>query len=141
MKIFLPATAAMLQQTLTIPIIFVLVADPVGSGFVASLPRPGGNVTGMSLTAGTALSEKWLEILKETFPNVTSVAVLAAASNTYVDRVKSAANSLGVELQYLTAGDTDGIDRALRAGQRHRFICILRLPFSFMDRDREKEPE
>ena len=52
----------MLQQTRTIPIIFVLVADPVGSGFVASLPRPGGNVTGFSPLVGS-LGDKWLELL------------------------------------------------------------------------------
>jgi putative ABC transport system substrate-binding protein len=54
-----PATAAMLQQTRTIPIIFVLVADPIGSGFVASLPRPGGNVTGFTPIVGS-LGGKWL---------------------------------------------------------------------------------
>jgi putative ABC transport system substrate-binding protein len=59
-----PATAAMLQQTRTIPIIFVLVADPVGSGFVASLPRPGGNATGFTPIVGS-LGGKWVELLKE----------------------------------------------------------------------------
>src|SRR5262249_49952445 len=62
-----PATAAMLQQTRTIPIIFVLVADPVGSGFVTNLSRPGGNVTGFTsgaLDLGT-LGGKWVELLKE----------------------------------------------------------------------------
>ena len=107
-------TRAAMEGTSTIPIV-ATTPDLLQSRFVASLARPGGNVTGMSLTAGTALSEKWLEILKETFPNVTSVAMLAAASSTYLDRVKSAANSLGIELRYLTAEDTDGVDRALRA--------------------------
>src|SRR6266516_4111310 len=55
-----PTTAAMLQQTRTIPIIFALVIDPVGSGFVASLPRPGGNVTGFIAMEGS-LAGKWLE--------------------------------------------------------------------------------
>jgi putative ABC transport system substrate-binding protein len=85
---------------------------------VASLARPGGNVTGLSLTAGTTLSEKWVEILKETFPNVANVAVLAgttSSSGAYMDRVSSAANSLGIKLRYFTAGDSDGVDRALRA--------------------------
>ena len=57
-----PATAAMRQQTRTIPIIFVLVADPVGSGLVANLPRPGGNVTGFTPLVGS-LGGKWLELL------------------------------------------------------------------------------
>ena len=62
-----PATAAMLQQTRTVPIIFVLVADPVGSGFVASLPRPVGNATGFTPIVGS-LGGKWVELLKEIAP-------------------------------------------------------------------------
>jgi ABC-type uncharacterized transport system substrate-binding protein len=59
-----PTTAAMLQQTRTIPIIFAAVIDPLGSGFVASFPRPGGNVTGFTSIEGS-LGGKWLELLKE----------------------------------------------------------------------------
>src|SRR6516162_8603889 len=62
-----PATAAMLQQTRITPIIFVLVADPVGSGFVVSYPRPGGNVTGFTSIEPT-MTGKWLELLKEIAP-------------------------------------------------------------------------
>ena len=58
-----PTTAALLQQTRTIPIIFALVSDPVGSGFVASIPRPGGNVTGFDVSEPTQAS-KWVELLK-----------------------------------------------------------------------------
>jgi len=110
-------TRAAIEGTSTIPIV-ATTPDLLESRFVASLARPGGNVTGLSLTAGTTLSEKWLEILKETFPNVVSVAVLAsttAASSAYVDRVSRAANSLGIKLRYFAAGDSDGVDRALRA--------------------------
>ena len=110
-------TRAAMEGTSTIPIV-ATTPDLLESHFVASLARPGGNVTGMSLTAGTTLSEKWLEILKETFPNVASVAMLASttsASSAYVDRVRSAANSLGMKPRYFTAGDADGVDRALRA--------------------------
>ena len=67
-----PTTAAMLQQTGTIPIIFANVADPVGSGFVAGLPRPGGNVTGFTVTEPT-IGGKWLELLKDIAPRVTRV--------------------------------------------------------------------
>ena len=70
-----PTTAAMLQQTRTIPIIFAVVSDPVGSGFVASLPRPGGNVTGFTLSEPT-MAGKWLELLKEIAPRVARVAFL-----------------------------------------------------------------
>ena len=70
-----PTTAALLQQTRTIPIIFAIVADPVGSGFVASFPRPGGNVTGFTIIEPT-MAGKWLELLKEIAPRVTRVAFL-----------------------------------------------------------------
>ena len=67
-----PTTAALLQQTRTIPIVFALVADPVGSGFVASFPRPGGNATGFTNIEPT-MPGKWLELLKEIAPRITRV--------------------------------------------------------------------
>src|ERR1700724_154260 len=70
-----PATAAMVQATRTIPVIFVLVADRVGSGFVASLPRPGGNVTGFTPIVGS-LGGKWAELLKEIAPGIARVTLL-----------------------------------------------------------------
>src|SRR5438128_6362325 len=70
-----PTTAALLQQTRTIPIIFAIVADPVGSGFVASLPRPGGNATGFT-TLEPTMAGKWLELLKEIAPRVNRTALL-----------------------------------------------------------------
>src|SRR5215470_2039161 len=70
-----PATAALLQQTRVIPIVFTTVADPVGSGFVASLARPGGNATGFVVTE-SSLGGKWLELLREIAPRVTRVAAL-----------------------------------------------------------------
>src|SRR5216683_3421306 len=72
-----PATAALLQQTRTIPIVFALVSDPVGSGFVASFARPGGNVTGFT-TMEPTMAGKWLELLKQIAPRVTRVAFLLA---------------------------------------------------------------
>ena len=66
-----PTTATLLHQTRTVPIIFASVADPVGSGFVASLARPGGNVTGFQAMVGS-LAGKWLELLKEIAPGVAS---------------------------------------------------------------------
>src|SRR5215472_9855297 len=94
-----PATAAMLQQTRTIPIIFVLVADPVSSGFVANLSRPGGNVTGFTPIVGT-LGGKWVELLKEIAPRVARVALLfnpptATFIDGYLNPFKAAAASLG----------------------------------------------
>src|SRR5262245_60071667 len=71
----MPTTAAVLQQTTTIPIVFAVVADPVGSGFVASLARPDGNVTGFTLTEPT-MTSRWLEVLDEIAPYVSRVAIL-----------------------------------------------------------------
>src|SRR6516165_9822572 len=62
-----PTTSALLQQTHTIPIVFAIVADPIGSGFVANFARPGGNVTGFIFTEPT-MAGKWLELLKEIAP-------------------------------------------------------------------------
>ena len=70
-----PGVAALRQQTGTIPIVFVLVADPVGQGFVQTLARPGGNVTGFT-SFDTPLMGKWLQLLKEVAPNLTRVAAI-----------------------------------------------------------------
>ncbi|MBC3640874.1 ABC transporter substrate-binding protein, partial [Klebsiella sp. Kps] len=70
-----PGTAALLAQTHTIPIVFAVVVDPVGSGFVTSLPKPGGNATGfINLDPKTA--GKWVELLKEIAPRTTRVVIV-----------------------------------------------------------------
>ena len=74
-----PTTTALLQQTRTIPIIFTAVSDPVGSGFVESSNRPGGNVTGFS-NADPTIASKWLELLQQIAPRVTRVAFLFNAA-------------------------------------------------------------
>jgi putative ABC transport system substrate-binding protein len=92
-----PATAALLQQTRTIPIVFANVADPIGSAFVAGLPRPGGNVTGFNVSEPT-VSAKLLELLKEIAPRVTRVVILfnpttATYAEYYLTPIKAAAAS------------------------------------------------
>jgi ABC-type uncharacterized transport system substrate-binding protein len=80
-----PTTTALLQQTRTIPIVFAIVADQIGSGFVASFARPGGSVTGFTFTEPT-MAGKWLELLKEIAPRVVRVAMLFnPLSATYAD--------------------------------------------------------
>jgi len=95
-----PTTAAMLQQTRTIPIIFANVADPVGSRFVTNFLRPGGNVTGFILFEPT-MAGKWLNLLKEIAPNVNRAAFLFnPATGPYADYLGSfeaSARSLAVE--------------------------------------------
>jgi putative ABC transport system substrate-binding protein len=105
-------TRALIAHTSTIPII-ATTPDLLASGFVSSLTRPGGNVTGMSLTAGPTLAEKWLEILKETFPGFATVAILTASGVVYLDRIQAVATTLGLQVRYFTAQEPKEIDRAL----------------------------
>jgi ABC-type uncharacterized transport system substrate-binding protein len=95
-----PAAQAILAETRTIPIVFVVVSDPVGSGFVTSLNRPGGNVTGF-MNMEPTMSGKWLELLKEIAPRLTRAALLftpaAPYTKPYLDPFKAAAASVAVE--------------------------------------------
>jgi putative ABC transport system substrate-binding protein len=113
--------APLLQATRTVPIVFVLVIDPVGAGFVASLARPGGNATGFTIFE-YGMSGKWLELLKEIAPGVTRAAVLrdpAIASGIgQFAAVQAVAPSLGVELSPVDVRDAPEIERAVAAFAR-----------------------
>ena len=96
-----PAAGAMLEETRTIPVVFTLVADPVGSGFVASLPRPGGNATGFTPIV-SSLGGKWVELLKEIAPHIARVTLLfnpptAPFVQDYLTSFRAAAASVGLE--------------------------------------------
>jgi putative ABC transport system substrate-binding protein len=110
--------AALLQATRTVPIVFAIVIDPVGAGFVASLARPGGNATGFTVYE-YSMSGKWLELLKQIAPRVTRAAVLrdpAIASGIgQFGAVQAVAPSLGVELSPVDVRDASEIDRAITA--------------------------
>ena len=110
--------AALLQATRTVPIVFAIVVDPVGAGFVASLARPGGNATGFLLFE-YGLSGKWLELLKEIAPRMTRAAVLrdpAIASGIgQFGAIQAVAPSLGVELSPVDVRDALEIERAVAA--------------------------
>jgi len=130
-----PATAAMLQQTRTIPIIFVWVADPVGSGFVASLPRPGGNVTGFTPIEGS-LGGKWVELLKEIAPRVARVAMLfnpamATFVEGYLNPFKVAAASLGVEAIVAPVHDRSEFEFVVAAQAREPNSGLVVIPDAF----------
>jgi putative tryptophan/tyrosine transport system substrate-binding protein len=112
-------TVAPLQQaTRTVPIVFVVVIDPVGAGFVASLARPGGNTTGF-LTFEYGQSGKWLEVLKEIAPGVKRVAVLRdptiASGIGQLGAIQSAAPSLGMEVSPVNVRDVGEIERNIVA--------------------------
>jgi putative ABC transport system substrate-binding protein len=129
-----PTTAALLQHTRTIPIVFALVSDPIGSGFVASLARPGGNATGFVATE--VQGGKWLELLKEIAPRVTRVAAMfnpAAAPyvEIYMSPFKTAAQSLGVEESPAPVQDTSEIESVVSALAREPNGGLIVLPDSF----------
>jgi putative ABC transport system substrate-binding protein len=111
----------MLQATRTVPIVFVVVPDPVGSGFVESLSRPGGNATGFMMFE-YSLCAKWLELLKEIAPGVTRVAVLRdpviTAGVGQFAVIQSVAPSVGVEVIPINLGDPAEIERAVTAFAR-----------------------
>jgi putative ABC transport system substrate-binding protein len=113
--------APLLQATRTVPIVFAVVIDPVGGGFVDSLARPGGNATGFTLFE-YGMSGKWLELLKEIAPRVTRVAVLrdpAIASGIgQFAAVQAVAPSLGVELSPVDVRNAGEIERAVTAFAR-----------------------
>ena len=106
------------QATRTIPIVFALVADPVGAGYVESLAQPGGNVTGFA-SFEYAIGGKWLELLKEIAPRTTRVAVLRdsaiAAGPAVYGAIQALAPSLGVELRPVDMRDAGEIERAITA--------------------------
>ncbi len=110
--------APLLQATRTVPIVFVVVIDPVGAGFVASLARPGGNATGF-LIFEYGLSGKWLELLKQIAPGVKRVAVLRdptiASGIGQFGAIQSAAPSLGMEASPINVRDAGEIERAIAA--------------------------
>jgi putative tryptophan/tyrosine transport system substrate-binding protein len=112
------AVSPLLQTTRTIPIVFAVVADPVGAGFVESLARPGGNATGFTVFE-YSIAGKWLELLKEIAPRLTRAAVLRdsaiAAGTGQLGAIQAMASSLGIELRPVDVRDAGEIERSLTA--------------------------
>ena len=117
------------DATKTIPIVMIAVRDPVGIGLIASLARPGGNVTGVSGYAGLEIVAKQLELLKEVVPKLRSVAILSNPTNAYhqlaIREVNVQARSLGVQLQLLEARGPDEFDGAFAAMANERVGALL----------------
>jgi putative ABC transport system substrate-binding protein len=116
-----PSVGALQQSTATLPIVFATAVDPVGAGFVASLARPGGNITGFMLLE-YSVGTKWLELLKEVEPRVTRVAVLrdptVASGSGQFGAIQAVASSFGVELSPVGMRDAREIESALNAFAR-----------------------
>ena len=116
-----PATAALKPETSTIPIVFAGVADPIGSGFVASLSRPSGNLTGL-LQYEEGITGKWLAMLKEIAPNLTRAALLAnprtAAYDYFLRSAKTLAPSLAIEVVPMPIENANDIERSIEGFAR-----------------------
>jgi putative ABC transport system substrate-binding protein len=135
-----PTTTALLQQTRTIPIVFAIVADPIGSGFVASFARPGGNVTGFIFTEPT-MAGKWLELLKEIAPRVARVAMLfnpvsATYAEYWLNPFKAAAASFAVEAIATPIRDRYELESVIAGQAREPNGGLIVMPDSFTDTHR-----
>jgi putative ABC transport system substrate-binding protein len=135
-----PTTSALLQQTHTIPIVFTVVADPVGSGFVASFSRPGGNVTGFIVSEPT-MTSKWLQLLKEVAPSVSRVACLfnpatAPYAEYWLKYFKAAAPSYNLEAVAVPVHDRKEIDSVIAAWASTPNGGLIPMPDSFMSTHR-----
>src|SRR5262245_44433711 len=132
-----PTTASLLHQTRSIPVIFANIADPVGSGFVASLPRPGGNATGFMIFEAS-LAGKWLELLKEIAPRVSRVTALfnpatsPVGGSYYLAPVKAAASSFGVEAIAAPVHDASELEAIIAAQAREPNGGLIVMPDAFL---------
>ena len=127
-----PGVLAAKQATSTIPVVMTAVSDPVGSGIIASLARPGRNITGLAAYAGLEVVGKMLELLKEVVPKVSRVAVLSNPANRghalALKEAETSARALGVRLQTLEARGPNEFHSAFAAMARERAGALFVLP-------------
>ena len=132
-----PTTATLHQQTQTVPIVFVLVSDPIGSGFVTSFPRPGGNITGFIAMEAT-VAGKWLGLLKEIAPHITRVIFLfnpttAAYFELYLNPLKAAAQSYGVEVIVAPVHDPSELETVVALNAREPNGGLIAMSDAFLN--------
>ncbi|MGH8633752.1 MAG: ABC transporter substrate-binding protein [Burkholderiales bacterium] len=139
-----PAIQAAQQATTTIPIIMVNSPDPVGAGFIASLSRPGGNITGLS-SISMDLSSKYLELLRVAVPKLSRVAVLVNPGHPqhplFLKNIQAAANTIGVNVSPLQASTASQIETAVGAMTRERAGALIVLPDAFFNTQRRQITE
>jgi putative tryptophan/tyrosine transport system substrate-binding protein len=132
-----PTTATLHQQTQTIPIVFVLVSDPIGSGFVTSFSRPGGNITGFIAMEAT-VAGKWLGLLKEIAPHITRAIFLfnpttAPYFGLYLDPLKAAAPSYGAEVVLAPVRDASELETVISANAREPNGGLIAMSDAFLN--------
>ena len=133
-----PVTAAMQRETRSIPVVFIFVSDPVGSGLVSSLPHPGGNITGF-INIEASLGGKWAELLKEVSPGVDHAAILFNPDTApyfayYVEPFEAAARSLGIEPVVSPVRSSDDIESAVTKVAAKPNGSLVVAPDIFIDR-------
>jgi putative tryptophan/tyrosine transport system substrate-binding protein len=136
-----PGTAAVLNETRIIPVVFSTVSDPVGAGFVQSLSHPGGNATGF-INIESSMGGRWLKLLKEVAPEATRVTMLynpatAPQADYYRQAVEAAAPALGITTRPAPISNTVGIETEIVASAQdpHAGLIILPDTFTFSHRD------
>jgi len=137
-----PVVAALVRETQTIPIVFANVADPIGSGFVVSLARPGGNLTGFT-TDNSALGGKWVQLLKEIAPRTVRVALLfnpatAVPLKFYMPSVQAAASTSGIEVDATPVQAKDEIEGVIAAQARDQGRGLIVMPDPFNGANHEQ---
>ena len=134
------AVAALQQATRSVPIVFANVADPVSGGFVDSLAKPGGNITGFT-NFDYGMGAKWVELLKEIAPNLTHVGIIrdptSTASTGLLGAIQTAARSFGLEVSPLGGRDARDIEQTVNefAGGSNRGLIAVASPSSINNRD------
>ncbi len=130
------------KATSTIPIVFASVFDPVAAGLVASLARPGGNITGSAIGVGGGFGGKWVELLKEAVPGMSHAAVLWNSANQSSARstaeIQAAARTQGVKLELFDAGNAASLDKALSEIAASRAKGIIIAPDPYFNENRTK---
>jgi putative tryptophan/tyrosine transport system substrate-binding protein len=137
-----PTTATLHLQTQTIPIVFVLVSNPIGGGFVRSFPRPGGNITGFIAMEAT-VAGKWLGLLKEIAPHITRVIFLfnpttAPYFELYLNPLKAAAQSQEVAVIVAPVRDASELETVFALNSREPNGALIAMSDAFLNVHREK---
>jgi putative ABC transport system substrate-binding protein len=136
-----PAATAAKNATSIVPIVVAAMGDPVAIGLVATLAHPGGNLTGLSMGFAEGMGGKWLELLQETVPRLSQVAVIEnpdnPANRAQTKELEPLARSLGVKLQLIAVRDLEAFDRAFAQAHREaQAVLVLADPLTVHRRDR-----
>jgi putative ABC transport system substrate-binding protein len=136
------ATSAVAQETHTIPIVFAIVADPIGNGFVASLAKPGGNMTGFAALDPT-MGAKWIELLKEVAPRTVRVALLfnpatAMPFQFMMPSIETAASSFAIEVRAAPVSDKEELEKIISAQAHPPGGGLVVMPDVFNTRNRDQ---